>query len=218
MKTYHPPEFEGSAFNCAHCGAYAEQKWSTLEEAHPGRPGVSALGNSRAKSFFGSKCAHCGSVALWCDEKLIFPNVGPAELPNPEMPEEIRADYDEANSIASASPRGAAALLRLAIQKICRHLGQPGKDLNTDIAALVAGGLPPKVQKALDTVRVIGNEAVHPGTIDLHDDPTTVSRLFRLVNFIVQEMIAKPKEIAGLYSSLPKSKRDAVDRRDKGRH
>ena len=63
------------------------------------------------------------------------------------MPDDVRADYDEANSIANASPRGAAALLRLAIQKLCKHLGKPGKIINDDIAALVTDGLPPKVSR-----------------------------------------------------------------------
>jgi hypothetical protein len=151
---------------------------------------------------------------MWCDEKMIFPNVGPAELSSPDMPKDIRADYDEANTIANASPRGAAALLRLAIQKLCKHLGKPGKNINEDIAALVVDGLPPKVQQALDTVRVIGNEAVHPGTIDLRDDPKTVAQLFTLTNFIVQKMIGEPKEIEGIYSGLPESKRKEINRRD----
>ena len=217
MKMYHAPEFDGSAFDCPCCGAYAEQKWSMLEEAHKRGPGVAPLGNSRGKSFYGSKCAHCGNVALWCDEKLIFPNVGPAELPDPDMPEAIRADYDEANSIANASPRGAAALLRLAIQKLCKHLGKPGKNINDDIAALVAAGLPEKVQQALDSVRVIGNEAVHPGQMDLRDDSGTVAQLFKLTNFIVQNMIGEPKEIEAIYSGLPESKRKEIERRDEKR-
>jgi hypothetical protein len=185
-----------------------------LEKSHEGGPGVSPVGNSRAKSFYGSTCSHCGGMAIWCDEKLIYPIVGPAEMPNPDMPEEIQADYDEANSIANISPRGAAALLRLAIQKLCKHLGKPGKTINEDIAALVADGLPPKVQQALDSVRVIGNEAVHPGTIDLRDDPSIVAQLFKLTNFIVQKLITEPKEIDGIYGGLPKHKRKEIERRD----
>lgn len=47
----------------------------------------------------------------------------------------------------------------------------------------------PALQQALDSVRVIGNEAVHPGTMDLRDDVFTVLSLFGLVNFIVQKAI-----------------------------
>src|SRR5690606_29908829 len=112
------------------------------------------------------------------------------------------------------SPRGAAALLRLSIQKLCAYLGQPGHNINSDIKALVALGLPPKVQEALDTVRVIGNNAVHPGKIDLKDDIDIVNMLFKLVNFIAQKMITEPKEIDEIYSSLPAEKIDGIRQRD----
>ncbi len=119
-----------------------------------------------------------------------------------------------ARSICGPSPRGAAALLRLVIQKLCKHLGQNGVDLNADIANLVNQGLSPKIQKALDVVRVIGNEAVHPGQIDLNDNPEMASKLFVLVNLIVDAMITQPKQINDLYRSLPESKRKAIDARD----
>jgi hypothetical protein len=66
----------------------------------------------------------------------------------------------------------------------------------------------------LDIVRVIGNESVHPGTIDLRDEPETAVQLAGLVNFIAEAMITQPKEIDKLYDSLPESKREAIDRRD----
>ena len=49
-------------------------------------------------------------------------------------------------------------------------MGEKGKDINTDIGNLVKKGLPIKVQESLDILRVIGNEAVHPGQLDLKDD------------------------------------------------
>jgi hypothetical protein len=93
--------------------------------------------------------------------------------PNADMPDEIAADHREgadhreAADIVARSPRGAAALLRLCIQKLCRHLGKPGRDINSDIAEMVREGLPASIQKALDIVRVTGNEAVHPGELEL---------------------------------------------------
>ncbi len=119
------------------------------------------------------------------------------------MPQDIRRDYDEAGSILNLSLRGAAALLRLAIQKLCKELGQPGENINADIAALVANGLHPMLQKALDTVRVVGNDAVHPGQIDLRDDRATAESLFRLVNMIVEKTISEPKHVEALYALLP---------------
>ena len=112
------------------------------------------------------------------------------------------------------SSRGAAALLRLAIQKLCSHLGESGKNLNADIASLVEKGLSPVVQKSLDVVRVVGNEAVHPGTLDLRDDQDTASKLFRSVNIIAEQMISYPKHVDAMYEELPESEKKEIERRD----
>jgi len=136
-------------------------------------------------------------------EKLIVPPIQAGPPPNPDLPQDIRSDYDEARAILDLSPRGSAALLRLCIQKLCIHLGQPGKNLNDDIGTLVAAGLDQRIQKALDIVRVVGNEAVHPGKIDLKDGRDTANELFGLVNLIAETMISQPKHIDAMYENLP---------------
>lgn len=123
-------------------------------------------------------------------------------------------DYEEAGRIVSESPRGAAALLRLAIQKLCVVLGEIGEKIDDDIKSLVKKGLTPMVQQALDAVRVIGNESVHPGTLDLKGDRDTAMRLFSLVNIIAEQMVSNPKHVQELYDKLPESKRKAIEKRD----
>jgi len=149
------------------------------------------------------------------NDNLVYPDATQAPPPNPDLPEDIRSDYEEASSIIGKSPRGAAALLRLCIQKLCKHLGESGKNINNDIAALVKKGLNPSIQKSLDIVRVIGNEAVHPGTIDLKDNSEIAVALCKLVNVIADAMITQPKMIEGLYSSLPHEKKQQIEERDK---
>ena len=187
------------AFTCPHCNAYAQQEWfdTVFSDIRIGR------------------CTHCQAATIWFTHKLVYPSASPTPLPNPDLPEEILTDYREARSIFTQSPRGAAGLLRLCIQKLCLDLGESGKDLNTDIGALVKKGLLPQVQKMLDTVRVIGNNAVHPGEMDLNDTPDVAMALFRLVNAIAEQMITHPREVEELYGSLPHEKREAVERRDK---
>ena len=131
-----------------------------------------------------------------------------------DMPEEIRLDFEEARSIIDLSPRGAAALLRLAVQKLCKNLGEQGDDINKDIGSLVAKGLPVQMQRALDAVRVIGNESVHPGKLDLKDDHDIAEHLLELVNMIVEDRITRPKQLEALYARLPQSKRDGIEKRD----
>jgi hypothetical protein len=136
------------------------------------------------------------------------------EPPNGDLPEDIKTDYEEARSVLGLSPGSSAAMLRLCIQKLCRFLGEGGNDLNGDIAALVSKGLDRRVQQALDIVRVIGNEAVHPGTLDLRDNRETATQLFRLVNLIAEKMISEPKHVQSMFDALPKSKIEQITRRD----
>lgn len=139
------------------------------------------------------------------EDALVSISRGDVPPPNPDLPDHITKDYEEAGTIVELSPRGAAALLRLCIQNLCIHLGEPGKNLDRDIGAMVAKGLDEGVQKALDTVRVLGNEAVHPGTLDLRDDRETVKKMFGLVNAIAEAMITIPKETDDLYNTLPEN-------------
>ena len=147
-------------------------------------------------------------------EELIFPAANLAPAPNPDLPPEVCGDYEEARAILSRSPRGAAALLRLAIQKLCIHLGEKGKHIDTDIASLVAKGLPASLQKAFNSVRVIGNDAVHPGVLDVKGDPALATALFSLVNVIAEKMLTEPKAIGAIYAALPASKREGIEQRD----
>jgi len=218
------PEFRKSSFNCPQCGAFAQQVWY-----HAYKTAVESIANfSAIPDLYTSVCEHCGRHSLWylppqkpvpphlkqgqpelarkLEEanrpRMVFPLVAQGPLPSPDLPEDISCDFQEARSIAPISPRGASALLRLCIQKLCVHLGEPGKDLNTDIGALVRRGLPQKIQQALDTVRVVGNGAVHPGDLDLRDDLPTALQLLALVNIIADVMITHPKEVDALYERV----------------
>jgi len=71
-----------------------------------------------------------------------------------------------------------------------------------------------KVEKALDNLRVIGNEAVHPGTIDIKDNANVAFALFRLLNFVVDRMITQLKKIDEIYELLPEGKRKGIEQRN----
>ncbi|MBU0667774.1 DUF4145 domain-containing protein [Patescibacteria group bacterium] len=203
MIPFTPPQFQKSSFNCPYCQAFSVQEWAT------------AYANStRIGAWSASLCRHCHSYALWLEKQMIFPDFQGIEPPNTDLDTAIKEDYMEASSILDRSPRGAAALLRLAVQKLCKQLGCLGKNINDDIAKLVKDGLPLRIQKALDTVRVTGNEAVHPGTLDLKDNKETAQSLFRLINFIAEKMLSEPKEIDDLFESLPETKKAEIKKRD----
>jgi hypothetical protein len=202
---YQEPELNGSSFNCPWCNSYSHMNWDWLK---------TTTHHNSISNLKISFCSHCDMYSLWYNGQMIFPAKISVELPNSDLPEEIIADYNEAANIVSISPRGATALLRLAIQKLCKHLGGKGENINDDIANLVKNGLPSRIQKALDTVRVVGNEAVHPGVFDLNDNKEIAFALFKLVNIIAEKMISEDKEIDKLYEILPEEKREQIKKRD----
>jgi hypothetical protein len=161
-----------------------------------------------------SRCFNCDEICVWIHDELFWPRLPHGPLPNVDLAKDARRDYEEASNILDISPRGAAALLRLAIQKLCKELGERGDNINDDIAALVKKGLDPRVQRALDIVRVVGNNAVHPGQIDLRDDRPTAERLFSLVNLICEKMISEPKHVDAMYEDIPENLRKAIEKRD----
>ncbi|WP_210212307.1 MULTISPECIES: DUF4145 domain-containing protein [unclassified Mesorhizobium] len=161
-----------------------------------------------------SKCYNCAEVAIWRNTRLMWPAATDAPDPNPDLPDDVRADYDEAGLVLNTSPRSAAALLRQAVQRLCAHLGEKGKNIDADIAALVQQGLDKRIQKALDIVRVVGNNAVHPGQIDLKDDRATAEKLFGLVNLIADTLISQPKHIDAMFDGLPAGAKQAIEKRD----
>lgn len=175
---------------------------------------VEELDGEKLENAWLSCCDHCYEVAIWVWDRLVWPPVRRASPPNQDMPGEVQKDYEEASEILDQSPRGAAALLRLSIENLCNHLNVSGNSLNDKIASLVRKGLPEQIQQALDTVRVIGNNAVHPGQMDLHDDRKTAESLFELVNLIVDSMISQPKRVSSLFDKLPQNARDQIERRD----
>ena len=189
---------------------------SLIAEGHPVLNPFDAGGHADLylHNTFVSECYNCKDISIWIYDKLVYPQRGEAPPANPDLSPDIRRDYDEASSILDLSPRGSAALIRLAIQKLCIKLDKPGKNLNDDIGALVADGLDPRIQKALDTVRVIGNNALHPGQIDLEDDRAIAETLFHLLNLIAEKMISEPKHVDEAYAGLPNGARKAIEERD----
>lgn len=203
---YVAPKFEAKGFNCPHCQAYAFQRWSAISHGLP-------MSNHRGPLLMHynvSLCDKCEAPSFWRNGMLIYPLSSIAPPPS----DDIAQDYNEARNVLAISPRSSAALLRLVVQKLCGHLGQHHRTIDEDIAALVGEGLPRLVQQALDSVRVIGNNAVHPGELDLRDDQATALALFKAVNLIVQHTITAQREMEELYNTLPEGARQRIDRRD----
>ena len=231
--THIAPEYRKPDFHCPHCDVYSHQNWSDIcrynrdffiKEA---RYFLHRKGTAYLESFLNeiytnsyisdssfAFCEHCQKYSIWINEKMIYPHSSTAPLPIDEMPENVKELFNEARAVLNQSPRGACALLRLAIQYIVKELGEDEKNLNKEIDSLVEKGLPEKMQQALDTIRVIGNNAIHPGKIDVKDNLEIAHSLFKLLNFISEKMIKDNKEIENIFSSLPKDAKETIKKRD----
>lgn len=212
------PTFKATAFSCPFCSvlttmSWVQLNWSTAQSGFPTK-------------YWLCQCDHCKENSLWElvsirsgraileYGNMIAPARCSAPFAHQELPEDCKIDYAEAREISGLSPRGAAALLRLCLEKLCIHLGGKGKKIDDDIAALVKKGLPLQIQQALDYVRVTGNNAVHPGEISLEDSPEHVTVMFEMINLIVEELIHRPKVIADQFAKLPAGALEAIVRRD----
>lgn len=222
---YYPPTFLEQKFHCIRCGVYAKQAWSTLEadgyRVIQNRvpimavlPKVTYFSEPLPNELSVSKCDHCSDITIWLEKKIIYPKRTTVELPNDDLSAEIKELYNEAALILNDSPRAAAALLRLALQFLLANLGGKGKSIDTDIKSIVADGVDPQVQKAMDIVRVFGNNGAHPGEIQLNEGPELVKRMFDLINFIATKMITSKREIDDLFESLPDGAKEAIEKRD----
>ena len=179
--------------------AYEEEQWELVSLDQP----IAAMLGY---------CFACSSVSfhdrmgdlLW-PERLTAPSAAH------EMPNELKEIYEEARSISSRSPRAAAALLRLCAEQLCGANGLSGNFWNM-ISELKNRGGSRRLIRALDAVRIIGNDAAHAGEIHLDDNEEQVGVLFVLLNLIVDEFYAQDALVDAVYERLPDSKKIDKDR------
>lgn len=204
MSQYIEPAPKAPAYTCPHCGTLAEVRrdYWTREAGTNGPP-----------EWHGTRCRVCGGWIAWFKDERRWPSSFIGPLAHEKMPANVREIYDEAREVGGRSPRSAGALLRLGLQVLVSELvTEP--NLNKAIGDLVKDGLPERIQKAMDVLRVVGNNAVHPGEIVLDEQPETVQALFQLLNLVVEDRIARIQEIDALYEALPAGALEAIDRRD----
>jgi len=223
-KEFYPPKHAASEFHCPHCGVYAHQLWSHINGCGDfysnGFGYQSNLSESDSlhtavdEEYTISYCEHCCEVAFWKNSKILYPKTQIIDEPNEDLSKEVKNLYNEAGFIVNDSPRAAAALIRLALQILCKDLGEKGENINDDIKSLVVKGLDTRVQKAMDSLRVVGNNGAHPGEINLNENRDKVVKMFDIINFIAQKMITDPKELDSFFDDLPDGAKKAIEKRD----
>jgi hypothetical protein len=104
----------------------------------------------------------------------------------------------------------------LAIEKLCKELGESGESPQDDIAFFVQEHVDARVQKVLDAMRIIESNAVYPGQIGVGDNRPTAETLSGLVNLICEKMIIEPKHLQAVYAKLREGAQNAMEQRGRG--
>lgn len=230
MRKFETPSIEKAAFTCPHCGVLAQMHWKRLTQV---------CTSNVIYDIYIAICEVCKNHNLWqkyyfsqnnkpyIKEEMIYPKIISTIPPVDDMPEEIKEIYKEASNVLGDSPRAACALLRLALQELMKYLKNnyekyknlKGENINEDIGELVKSGLSPKVQQALDIVRITGNDAVHSiGVLDTNDNLQIANKLFEMLNLIVKEMITIPNEINKIFNdNIPEKAKEAIKKRDESK-
>jgi hypothetical protein len=207
MVGYVKPVYAEGKFTCPHCGCFSQQVWCRILLEN-------GTGESSG-SWTTSRCLLCENYCFWRKQGLVWPIKSGVADPLDGCPKPIKDVYEEARLIFPHSARAAAALLRLAIQMICIECGLPGENLNSDIGALVKKGLPIQIQQSLDLVRVVGNNAVHPGQIVIEDNHQNIEKFFGLVNLTIDVLIVQPAKVAAMFTTLvPPAQQQQIAARD----
>jgi hypothetical protein len=241
MNEYIKPEFGLEYFTCPVCNKNHQQKWYKLSKVYikvtnfgpnpttnekfltdfkDSQNNHFQIHNTRENyselpQFYVSMC-HCSQYTIWENGEIIYPKTILVPQPHEMMPQEVKNIYLEAAQLSQDSFRASAALLRLALQLLLKEIGGQGKNINDDIGTLLKEEIiHAEVQKACDTLRVIGNESVHPGQIDIQDTKEITTALFHLMNYIVKETIEAPAQRDALYELLPNNAKEGIENRNK---
>lgn len=221
------------SFKCPHCGAFAYMEWNNLYVISSDPMGNDFYIKTRVHQ---ANCASCSNNNIWYnhapemdwlppnnfyeprdnnDLTRLYPiqEIANKDIPpaNADMPEDVKTLYIEAAIIFELSPRSAAALIRLALEKLCVHIGVKKKNIKESIEELAKDNIiPSRVAKAADNIRLIGNANVHSGIIcdEVLDDINPA--IFAYINLIVDYAITKPKEIEEINSLFPEQKRASL--------
>lgn len=199
---------------CPLCGTLSDQWWSDLFLVLPGYDDEPDT-TQKVEGLQTTRCSACQGVSYWFEDRMVHPPQRTGPPAHLDMPPSVGELYREAQEVAGASPRAAAVLLRVALERLLAEAGRDGKNLNDAIAEYIKeGDVPDELQQAMDVVRITGNQAAHPEQLRVDDSVGGTAALFEIVNELVDRLIGFKARMARVYSQLDEEKRAQVERRD----
>ena len=206
------PELLKPNFQCFHCKITTQNQWRALESKDIlGITHYTAL--EELENFKISICYNCRGIAMWHNDKTIFPNISHQPPAHAEMPEEIKLIYQEAATISRLSPRASCALMRHALEELVKNIGYKDHLFDSIGQMYKEGLIDDTIKDSLDIVRLTGNDSLHSNQIDMNDQ-TNVDYMFILINEIVETLIALPKRRKDMLEKFGQNRLDSIKNRD----
>jgi Domain of unknown function (DUF4145) len=196
-----------------------ERKVKWAERMASGRPFLDVhreFRNRDVQNVWISYCFNCNEICLWVVDQLVWPRSATDPEPKLHASPDVRRENEEASQILDASPRGAAAFLRLAIEKLCKELGDSEESPRPETAPLFQEEVDARVQKVLEAMRIIESNAVPPDHVGVEDTRATAETLSGLINLICEKMIIEPRHLQALYAKVRDGAQSAFEQRAQG--
>lgn len=220
MSNYKEPKFKEQTYRCFYCGDICQHEWVNLMFSLED-------GNTEIELWL-ARCVVCRRVSFWSKKHrtaleenmtdsecgLLYPHGQSYPPAREELDDEIKGIYEEAGSVLDKSPRAAAALLRLALEKLLKKVGYKGRTLFDMIGKVANDGIDENTKRAMDVIRYYVGKDIHTGEINLNDKKETVELLFEIINKIVYDKIILIKKVDSAYNAMPENARSHIEMRD----
>jgi hypothetical protein len=176
-----------------------------------------------ASRIITTTCAKCEKPTIWIENyfesaddedyietyEMIYPKTFSIfDPPNEDLDEEIKTVYKQAAAIVQESPIASCALLRLCMEKIIiKHANYKGnqnilKNIIDELKDI--GTIDENIYKAMQSIRIVGNNAIHNGSIkidDLDENLDMAVLISRYINLMATELITRKKEINSVFEA-----------------
>jgi hypothetical protein len=192
-------------------------KWA--ERMASGRPFLEVHREFRNRDISNvsiSYCFSCNEIGLWVGDQLVWPKGATSPEPKLDALPDVPQENENVNQTLDASPRGAAVLLRLATEKLCKELGETEQGPRPTIASPLQEEVDARVLKALEAIRIIESNAMPPDYVGVRDDRATAETLSGLVNLICEKMMIEPRHLQALYTRVREGAQSAIEQRANG--
>lgn len=224
----HLPARHKDGFDCPRCGRWAHQVWSEIEINEvaqvvvPGSdlmPGV-APQTGYALAWLYATCQRCRQPSVWHGDDMVYPRRRLGHPAHQDMPPEVSELYEEAAQVATVSRRAGAALARATVERLIKLLDQeaPKKATLDQRIERLRPRVSSSLGEMLEVVKYLGNKMLHAEdpdklgelvvvALDDTEGPQLVEMLLETINDLVDELITKPKTVAGVRDRLPEALR-----------